>query len=91
MNAATAMDSRPHFAGTRVTASGMPVSWPKMIWRFQSDAPAGGMPKPVVLIGSGATCDARFKWFQGLKRYLNVPQWTLEIPFPGLMESFLAR
>lgn len=54
-----------------------------------SDAPAGGMPKPVVLIGSGAACDARFKWFQGLKRYLDVPQWTLELPFPGLMEFFL--
>ncbi|UCF92150.1 MAG: 2-hydroxyacyl-CoA dehydratase [Desulfobacterales bacterium] len=53
------------------------------------DAPAGGMPKPVVLIGSGATCDARFKWFQGLKRYLDVPQWTLELPFPGVTEFFL--
>jgi benzoyl-CoA reductase/2-hydroxyglutaryl-CoA dehydratase subunit BcrC/BadD/HgdB len=52
-------------------------------------APAGGMPKPVVLIGSGAACDARFKWFQGLKRYLDVPQWTLELPFPGVEEFFL--
>ncbi|MGD8285942.1 MAG: 2-hydroxyacyl-CoA dehydratase family protein [Desulfobacterales bacterium] len=54
-----------------------------------ADAPAGGMPKPVVLIGSGATCDARFKWFQGLKRYLDVPQWTLELPWPGVEEFFL--
>ncbi len=26
-----------------------------------SDAPAGGMPKPTILVSSGATCDARFK------------------------------
>jgi benzoyl-CoA reductase/2-hydroxyglutaryl-CoA dehydratase subunit BcrC/BadD/HgdB len=50
------------------------------------DAPGGGMPKPAVLISSGAACDARFKWFQTLKRYLGVPQWTLEHPHPGYKE-----
>ena len=44
------------------------------------DAPAGGMPKPKLLISSGAVCDGRVKWFQALKRYMNVPQWTLERP-----------
>ena len=44
------------------------------------DAPVGGMPKPQLLISSGAVCDGRVKWFQALKRYMNVPQWTLERP-----------
>jgi benzoyl-CoA reductase/2-hydroxyglutaryl-CoA dehydratase subunit BcrC/BadD/HgdB len=50
------------------------------------DAPAGGMPKPTLLLSSGAVCDARYKWFQSLGRYMDVPQWTLEIPFPGVKE-----
>jgi len=57
--------------------------------QIPADAPAGGMPKPNLLIGSGAVCDARYKWFQALKRYLDVPLWTLEIPFPGIEEFFL--
>ncbi|MAF34110.1 MAG: 2-hydroxyacyl-CoA dehydratase family protein [Desulfobacterales bacterium] len=52
-------------------------------------APAGGMPKPMLLIGSGAACDGRFKWFQALKRYLEIPQWTLEHPQTGVREYFL--
>lgn len=50
------------------------------------DAPAGGMPKPTILLSSGAVCDARYKWFQALGQYMDVPQWTLEIPFPGIKE-----
>jgi len=53
------------------------------------DAPAGGMAKPTVLLSSGAVCDARYKWFQALGRYMDVPQWTLEIPFPGVSEFHL--
>jgi benzoyl-CoA reductase/2-hydroxyglutaryl-CoA dehydratase subunit BcrC/BadD/HgdB len=54
------------------------------------DAPAGGMAKPTLLIGSGAVCDARYKWFQALGRYLgDCPMWTLEHPFPGITEFFL--
>ena len=53
------------------------------------DAPAGGMPMPTLLLGSGAVCDARYKWFQALGRYLEVPQWTLEHPHPGAKEFFL--
>jgi benzoyl-CoA reductase/2-hydroxyglutaryl-CoA dehydratase subunit BcrC/BadD/HgdB len=51
------------------------------------EAPAGGMPKPTLLVGSGATCDARFKWFQSLGRYFNAPLWTLESPAPNARES----
>lgn len=54
------------------------------------DAPAGGMAKPTLLISSGAVCDARYKWFQALGKYLNnTPVWTLEHPFAGITEYFL--
>lgn len=51
------------------------------------EAPMGGMPKPSLLLCSGALCDARYKWFQALGRYLDAPVWTLEIPHPGVKES----
>jgi len=41
------------------------------------EAPAGGMPKPALLVSSGYLCDARFKWFQCLGRYLDAPVWVL--------------
>ncbi|MFC1859357.1 2-hydroxyacyl-CoA dehydratase, partial [Thermodesulfobacteriota bacterium] len=54
------------------------------------DAPGGGMANPVLLISSGTACDARYKWFQALGRYLeNAPVWTLELPMPGTCEFFL--
>ncbi len=51
------------------------------------DTPMGGMPKPTLLLCSGSLCDARYKWFQSLGRYLDAPVWTLEIPHPGVKES----
>ena len=54
------------------------------------DAPGGGLAKPMLMIGSGAACDARYKWFQALNRYLdNVPVWTMELPQTGVKEYFL--
>ncbi len=50
------------------------------------EAPMGGMPKPMLLVSSGFLCDARYKWFQALGRYLDAPVWTLEIPHPGVKE-----
>lgn len=50
------------------------------------EAPMGGMPRPLFLLSSVAVCDARYKWFQALGRYLNVPVWTLEAPLPGIRE-----
>ncbi len=50
------------------------------------EAPIGGMPKPLLLLSSGSLCDARYKWFQALGRYLDAPVWTLEIPHPGVKE-----
>jgi len=51
------------------------------------EAPMGGMPKPDLLIGSGFGCDARFKWFQALSRYIDAPQWVLELPLIGVAEK----
>ncbi len=48
--------------------------------KIPEEAPQGGMPKPMVLLSSGAACDARFKWFQALGRYIDVPVWALESP-----------
>lgn len=52
-------------------------------------APLGGMPKPLFLLASAAICDARYKWFQALGRYLDVPVFTIEAPLPGVRELFL--
>ena len=48
------------------------------------EAPQGGMPKPTLLVSSGMGCDARFKWFQALGRWLDAPVWTIEFPPIGL-------
>jgi benzoyl-CoA reductase/2-hydroxyglutaryl-CoA dehydratase subunit BcrC/BadD/HgdB len=48
-----------------------------------------GMPKPALLIGSGTTCDARFKWFQALGRFLDTPLWVIEIPEQSTNESWV--
>jgi benzoyl-CoA reductase subunit B len=51
------------------------------------EAPMGGMPKPSLLLSSGIACDARYKWFQALGRYMDVPVWVLELPHPGVEEE----
>jgi len=53
------------------------------------DAPMGGLPRPLFLLASTAICDARYKWFQALGRYLDVPVWNLESPAPGAKEMFM--
>ena len=50
-------------------------------------SPMGGMPKPTLLLSSGFFCDTRYKWFQALGRYLDAPQWVLEMPHPGVKEN----
>ena len=59
----------------------------KELGEIPPDAPLGGMAKPVLLLSSGTLCDARYKWFQSLGRYLDAPVWTVEIPHPGVVES----
>lgn len=57
--------------------------------KIPPDAPMGGLPKPAFLLASTAICDARYKWFQALGRYLDVPVWNLETPAPGVKEMFM--
>lgn len=54
-----------------------------------SQAPIGGMAKPTLMMGSSGMCDARYKWFQALRRYWDVPLWVLEFPHPGPNEILL--
>jgi benzoyl-CoA reductase/2-hydroxyglutaryl-CoA dehydratase subunit BcrC/BadD/HgdB len=61
----------------------------EMNGRIPPEAPLGGMPKPVFLMSSTAVCDARYKWFQALGRYMDVPVWTFESPAPGVKEMFI--
>jgi len=58
-------------------------------FKVPEDAPGGGLPKPKLLIGSGAACDARYKWFQVLGRYMDVPVWTMELPQTGVSEYYM--
>jgi len=53
------------------------------------EAPVGGMPEPDLLVGAGAMCDAHYKWFQALGRYLDAPSWVIELPLPGVKEHFI--
>ena len=58
--------------------------------RIPPDAPMGGMGKPMLMVGSGFFCDARYKWFQALERYWkDVPLWVMEAPQPRAKESFI--
>jgi len=61
----------------------------KDLGEIPPEAPMGGMAKPILLLSSGSLCDARYKWFQALGRYLDAPVWTVEIPHPGVEESFM--
>jgi benzoyl-CoA reductase subunit B len=58
----------------------------KDLGHIPPEAPMGGMAKPILLLASGALCDARVKWFQALGRYLDAPVWQVEIPHPGVEE-----
>jgi len=53
------------------------------------NAPMGGMARPTLLLASGSLCDARYKWFESLARYIKAPLWMLEMPHPGVKESLL--
>jgi len=65
-------------------------------------APDGGMARPTVMLGSGMmVCDPRYKWFQALQRYMDVPFYAHNLlwpPYPcdldeaeGYYTRFLAR
>ncbi|MFH1091052.1 MAG: 2-hydroxyacyl-CoA dehydratase family protein [Pseudomonadota bacterium] len=54
-------------------------------------APMGGIPKPLFLMSSAAICDHRYKWFQSLGRYMDVPVWSFEAPLPGIKELYIGE
>jgi benzoyl-CoA reductase subunit B len=54
-----------------------------------ANAAGGGLPRPTFLLGCGAVCDARYKWFQSLSRYMHAPVWNLEFPQTGVAEIFI--
>jgi len=54
----------------------------KELGRIPPDVPEGGMADPDILIGSSARCDPRYKWYQALGRYLNVPYCTFDAVTP---------
>jgi benzoyl-CoA reductase/2-hydroxyglutaryl-CoA dehydratase subunit BcrC/BadD/HgdB len=55
--------------------------------KIPPEAPGGGMSRPDLLVGSGAVCDARYKFFQALGRYLDVPVYIIEAPAASQRES----
>jgi benzoyl-CoA reductase/2-hydroxyglutaryl-CoA dehydratase subunit BcrC/BadD/HgdB len=79
-----------HLCGYSLTTLGYTSRMMKELkGEIPPEAPLGGMPKPVFLLSSAAICDARYKWFQALGRYMDVPVWTLEWPTPGVREFFM--
>jgi benzoyl-CoA reductase/2-hydroxyglutaryl-CoA dehydratase subunit BcrC/BadD/HgdB len=44
----------------------------------KSEWPLGGMADPTVLLSSSAVCEPRYKWYQQLRRYQNVPYFCGE-------------
>ena len=52
----------------------------KALGHIPPDAPMGGMAEPTFMLGSGIACDTRFKWFQALRQYYDVPVWTIDTP-----------
>ena len=52
----------------------------KKLGKIPEDAPLGGMAAPTFMLGSSIACDTRFKWFQALRQYYDVPVWTIDTP-----------
>ena len=79
-----------HLCGYSLTTLGYAARMMKELnGQIPPEAPLGGMPRPLFLMSSAAICDARYKWFQALGRYMDAPVWTLEAPAPGVKEFFL--
>ena len=46
------------------------------------NAPDKGMPWPDMLLGCGAVCDPRYKWYEILAKYMNVPIFVHDVVAP---------
>lgn len=51
----------------------------KELGMIPPDAPAGGMAYPNILLGSSVGCDPRYKWYQALARYMDVPYIAYDV------------
>ena len=69
-----------HLCGYAQNCLGYVARMTDLDWKIPPELPQGGMPKPILLVGSGMGCDARFKWFQALGKYMDVPLWVIEFP-----------
>lgn len=78
-----------HLCGYAQNCLGYTARMAELDWEIPPEAPQGGMPKPMLLVGSGMGCDARFKWFQALGRYMDVPLWIIEFPGSAGKESLM--
>ena len=78
-----------HMCGYARNCLGYTARMRELTWDIPPEAPDGGMPKPTLLVASEAGCDARYKWFQALGRYFDVPVWVVEALSPGLRESLI--
>ncbi len=78
LKAADAEGYSTHLCGYVRTGIGHAIKR-KQLGMVPPDAPEGGMADPVMLVGSSACCDPRYKWFQALGRYMNVPYIAYDI------------
>ena len=78
-----------HLCGYCRNGLGYAVRMADLDGQVPPEAPGAGLPKPTFMVASGATCDARYKFFQATARYLDVPIFTLEAPSPGLREAMM--
>lgn len=76
-----------HLCGYARTCIGYAAEMADNDLEIPEGAPGGGMPKPDLLVASGAICDARFKWFQALGRFFDAPVWMLDSGAPSLREG----
>jgi benzoyl-CoA reductase/2-hydroxyglutaryl-CoA dehydratase subunit BcrC/BadD/HgdB len=75
-----------HLCGYSRNCIGYAAEMTKM-GKIPPDAPLGGMAMPTFMLGSGIQCDTRFKWFQSLRQYFDVPVWTIDTPCYDISED----
>ncbi|MBI4267299.1 MAG: 2-hydroxyacyl-CoA dehydratase [Chloroflexi bacterium] len=78
-----------HLCGYAQNCFGYAARMAELGGEVPPEAPRGGMPKPVLLVSSGGGCDARYKWFQSLGRYLDAPIYTLDVSHVSQREAII--
>lgn len=48
------------------------------------NAPDGGMAAPDMLLGSSSVCDPRFKWYQAMGHYADIPIHNIDVVCPPI-------